>query len=214
MRKFKSNSSILTFLFGQGILISIFKTIKNKLLKKDLTPENIEKINENLGDFVESIYEYFDGKTKKGFEGLSKIKGIESKLEFFFEPSNKTKYPYFDKSKERIQTNVLLTENAYIGNYIVAITEEVEFFRGKHIVPKSYDKSNKLTAVAYDENGNDVTTMFPQTESKGILGFANGDVWETGVNGTEKYNQCEKELSENIENLKKLIMDCTKKHKQ
>ena len=214
MRKIKLNSSVLTFLFGQGVLFSIFKTIKNKLFKKDLTPENVEKINKDLSDFVESTYEYFDGKTKRGFEGLSKIKGIESKLEFFFEPNDKIKYPYFDKAKEKIQTNILLSEKSYIGNYIVAITEEVEFFRDKHIVPRSYDKSNKLTTVAYDENGNDVTAMFPQTESKGVLEFANSDIWEIGVNGTEKYNQYEKELNENIENLKKLIMDYKKKHKQ
>ncbi len=111
-------------------------------------------------------------------------------------------------------TNIPLSENWYIGNYILAITQEVEFFRNKHIVPPDYDKNNKLTVTAYDEYGNDVTDQFPQTKSKGTIGLANGDVRDISIHGTENYNQYERELSENIKNLKKLIIDYEKKHRQ
>lgn len=214
INEFSSSATILTFLFGSGFLVSLYTLIKNKIFKKKITSEDAERIDESLSNFIDSIYGYFNGKTKKGFEGLSKVKGYESRLESFFNPNDTKKYPYFNKEKEKIMTNILLPENWYIGNYILAITHEVEFFRNKHIVPRDYDKNNKLAVTAYDEYGNDVTDQFPQTESKGILGFENGDILESGIHGTEKYNQYEKELSENLDNLKKLIVDYKKKYRQ
>jgi len=213
INKFKPDVSLLSFLFGSGVLISMYKSIRNKLLKRNLTSEDANRINENLSDFVEAIYGYFDGKPKKGFEGLSTIEGVGCKLENIFEPKDDRKYPYFDIAKEKIITNTLLPERSYIGNYIEAIIKDTEFFRDKHVVPMQFNKNDKITSTITDSNGNDISYLFKNIGS-GSIGNSNRDIQNKREDGTETVNEYAEELRINIKKLKKLIKRYLDKHRQ